>query len=106
MSLAIISAANQAAWAGKSLVDNTVTEGGDLIVLNAPTAVSVAGIEDAQLLGEIRRVINRGTADVTLAAQDAAAPAKDRFTVEAVLAAGKATMLFYNGSRWEPYLEA
>jgi hypothetical protein len=106
MSQAFISAADQAAWVGRSLVDNSVTESGDVIVLNTTTPVSVAGIEDFQSQsGETRRVVNRGTAAVTLAAEDTAAAVKDRFLRAAILYPSQSTMLFYNGTRWEPFTE-
>ena len=108
MSEAIISAANQAAWAGRSLVDSRVTEFGEVIVLNNSSGapVSVAGISDAQRPFDIRRVINRGTDAIVLAAEDVAALAKDRLATEVELDAAAATLLFYNGTRWEPYTEA
>jgi len=108
MSEVIIKAADQAAWVGKSLVDATITETGDLIILKNSTgaAVGVAGLSDIQQLGDTRRVINRGADAINFVAEDTTAPAKDRFLSAGALAAGQSLFLFYNGLRWEPYLEA
>jgi hypothetical protein len=105
MSQAIISAASAAAWAGRSLVDNTVTEIGNLIVLNNNIGadVDVAGISDSQQFGGTRKVVNRGANAIFLKAQDSAALAADRFTADAEIPAGGQVDLFYNGTRWEVF---
>lgn len=105
MSRAIISNGDAATWAGKSLVDNTVTESGDAIVLNNSLAsgVTIAGLEDDQQIGDIRRVYNRGTQPITFAAEDSAAAAKDRFNGRMAIPAGGMAFIRYNGTRWEVY---
>jgi hypothetical protein len=108
MSEAIIKASDAAAWLGKSLVDATISESGNLIILknSSGSAVGVAGINDDQQLGDTKRVINRGADAINFVAEDTTAQAKDRFLSAGALAAGQSIFLFYNGLRWEPYLEA
>jgi hypothetical protein len=97
-----ISAANQAAWAGKSLLDATVPQKGDPIVLK-PTEgdVSVAGISGL-VPNRLVTILNRGPNAVTLAANDPAAPVHARFSVEKVIPSGKKTSLFTTGSALIP----
>lgn len=105
MSQATLSAASASAWSGLSLVDNTITERRNRIVLNNSLAAvhSVAGIDHNQSLGEAVDVINRGTKDLLLAAEDTAAIAKDRFLTAIHLPSGGKVRLYYNGTRWEPF---
>jgi hypothetical protein len=107
MSAANIADSSAAAMVGLSLVDNSLTEAGELIVLNNPLGVPVhvAGLDDDQQAGEARTVLNRGSFDVVLLAEDAAAPAKNRFTAEKTIGPGEKAFIFYNGLRWEPYTE-
>jgi hypothetical protein len=96
MSAANIADSSAAAMVGLSLVDNSLTEAGELIVLNNPLGVPV------HVAGT---VLNRGSFDVVLLAEDAAAPAKNRFTAEKTIGPGEKAFIFYNGLRWEPYTE-
>ncbi len=109
MAEAILSASSAAAWARKSLVDTSVPEIDDTIILNndqAAVAV-VAGIADGQRAGTMRKVVNRGTQTITLAQQDTASPAADRFSTAAIdIPAKGAIMLFYTGTRWEAFTYA
>jgi len=93
---AIISAADQAAWAGKSLVDATMPQRPHTVILRNPVAnVRVAGISDLPR-DRLVTIINRGPFDVTLMANDAAAPAPWRFSAEKAIPAGKKSSLFYS----------
>jgi len=100
-----MSSASASAWSGKSLVDPTITERNGLIILNNNLVAqhTVAGLNDDQQAGDITDVINRGTQDLLLAAEDTAAAAKDRFATAIFLPAGGKIRLYYNGTRWEPF---
>jgi hypothetical protein len=98
-----ISAANQAAWAGRSLIDTDFTDRPDLLVLkNNLAAVSVAGISGLPM-GKAVRILNRGTFDITLAADDPAAIAADRFTWEKTIAPGQTAILVRLASGTQAY---
>lgn len=107
MRQAVLAAASTSAWSGLSLVDNTVVERPNQIVLNnSLNAVhSVAGISANQQLGDIFEVINRGVSDLLLAAENTTADAKDRFLSAIYLPAGGKVQMYYNGTRWEPFAD-
>lgn len=107
MSQATMSASSASAWSGLSLVDNTITEKRGLVILNNSLAVphSVAGIDANQQFGDVITIINRGISALTLAANDTAAAAKDRFSSAMSLPAGAKVQVYYNGLTFEPFSE-
>ena len=107
MPTATPTAASASAWSGLSMADNTSQQKRDRIILNNSLAAAhgVAGIDNVQVIGDVVTVINRGTKDLTLAAQDTTAAVKDRFTVAQYLPAGGKVQLYYNGLQWEPFTD-
>lgn len=105
MPTATPTSASASAWSGLSMVDNTSQQLRDRIVLNNSLAADhgIAGLDNNQKLGDIVTLINRGTKNLTLAAQDTTAVTKDRFTLAAFLPAGGKLQLYYNGLQWEPF---
>lgn len=109
MQLATPSSGSASAFSGLSIVDSSITERKGVVILNNSLAAahSVAGLEAGQQPGDVVTVINRGTKDLTLAANDTAAAAKDRFATAIYLPAGGKVQLFYNTSyQWEPFTDA
>jgi hypothetical protein len=107
--LATPSASSAAAWAGKSMVDATITERPYLVVLNNNLGAlhSIAGIQATnQRFGDLVDVFNNGASPFTLAALDSAAPAKDQFAVASAVPAGGRVRLYYNGTNWTPSSES
>ena len=98
-----LSSASQAAFSGKSLLDAGVPSlRNDLIVLRNPVAnASVAGISGL-VPNRLTTIINRGPFDVTLVADDTAAPVASRFSAEKEIPAGTKTSLFHTGSSVMP----
>lgn len=107
MSEATPSAASASAWAGLSMIDNTVNQKHGELVLNNSLSDphTIAGIDYNQQLGDTIAVFNRGISSFTLAANDTAAAPHNRFASAAVLAAGGKLWLYYNGLTWEPFTE-
>lgn len=105
MSVATMSSASQSAWSGRSLVDNTIAERPGTVILNNSLGAShtVAGLDANQRQGDVITVVNRGSSPLVLAANDAAAAAKDRFSSAISIAALGKVGLYYNGLTWEPF---
>lgn len=107
MPRAIPTSASTSAWSGLSIVDNTSQQLRDRIVLNNSLAADhgIAGLDNNQVLGDIVTLINRGTKNLTLASEDSTADAKDRFASAIFIPAGGKVTLYYNGTRWEPFID-
>lgn len=107
MPSATMTAASTSAWSGLSVVDNTYNQKPGQVVLNNSLAADhgMAGLDNNQSLGDIVDIINRGTKNLTLAAEDTTAAAKDRFTAAIFVPAAGKVRVYYNGTRWEPFLE-
>jgi hypothetical protein len=105
MPTATPSSASASAWSGLSIVDNTASQLRHRVVLNNSLAAdhTVAGLDNNQQLGDTIDLVNRGTKNLTLNAEDTTAAAKDRFTSAVFVPAGGKVRLYYNGTRWEAF---
>lgn len=108
MARATMSSGSASAWSGKSIVDATVPARRGQVILNNSLAAdhSVAGLDDNQQRGDILDILNRGTKNIILAAEDTAAAARNRFTAAVTIPAGGKVRVYYNGTRYEPFSDA
>jgi hypothetical protein len=97
MPTATPSSASASAWSGLSIVDNTASQLRHRVVLNNSLAAdhTVAGLDNNQQLGDTIDLVNRGTKNLTLNAEDTTAAAKDRFTSAVFVPAGGKVRLYY-----------
>lgn len=102
-----MSSGSASAWSGASIVDSTYNPKPGQIVLNNSLAAdhSIAGLDAGQSNGAVFDVLNRGTKNITLAAEDTTAEAKNRFLSAIFIPAGGKARLYYNGTRWEPFMD-
>lgn len=87
------------------MVDNTASQTRNRVILNNSLAAdhTIAGLDNNQQSGDALDLVNRGTKNFTLNAEDTTAAAKDRFTGAVFIPAGGKVRLYYNGTRWEPF---